>query len=202
MVKNTGGGSGAKGMARKHTVQAGGRASSKLRISENEEELYAVITKMSGGGLCIAQCIDGQTRICVIRGKFKGKGKRDNIINPGAWVLVGTREWESDKSNSKKEMNKCDMLELYSDSDKKRLQTSVDANWEAIVIRDGSNNSTILHANDTINFQTDAESDYKDMMDALLKDKNVKPLTLVSSASSSASTGADACDDIIDIDAI
>jgi hypothetical protein len=138
----------------------------------------------------------------VIRGKFKGKGKRDNIINPGAWVLVGTREWESDKSNSKKEMNKCDMLELYSDSDKKRLQTSVDANWEALVVRDGSNNSTILHANDTINFQTDAESDYKDMMDALLKDKNVKPLTLVSSAGASSSTGADACDDIIDIDAI
>jgi len=198
MVKNTGGGSGAKGMARKHTVQSGGRASSKLRISEQEDEMYAVITKMSGGGLCIAQCIDGQTRICVIRGKFKGKGKRDNIINPGSWVLVGTREWESDKSNSKKEMNKCDMLELYSDSDKKRLQTSVDANWEALVIRDGSNNSNILNANDTINFQTDAESDYKDMMDSLLKDKSAAaPLTIVG-----ASSGADACDDIIDIDAI
>jgi translation initiation factor IF-1 len=205
MVKNTTGGSSAKGMARKNTMQSGGRTSSKLRISEQEDEIYAVITKLSGGGMCIAQCIDKVTRTCIIRGKFKGKGKRDNIISPGSWVLVGAREWESDKTNSKKELNKCDLLEIYSDSDKKRLQASVDAEWSALQISDGSHGQSINNAtNDLINFQTDAEEDYKNMMDGLLKQKNDKiaVIGIGTSSSSSDNDGATACDDIIDIDAI
>ena len=198
MVKNTTGGSGAKGMARKNTMQSSGRTNSKLRTAEQEGEIYAVITKMSGGGLCIAQCIDGHTRTCIIRGKFKGKGKRDNIIAPGSWVLVGAREWESDKSNSTKELNKCDLMEIYSDSDKKRLQASIDANWEALVINTGENVKAAVNVDDLLNFQTDAEADYMTMMDGLLKEKS----QTIAVIGISSNDGSSACDDIIDIDAI
>ena len=45
MVKNTHGGSGHKKFARKHTS---GAKSNKLRISEDEGEIYAIVTKMLG----------------------------------------------------------------------------------------------------------------------------------------------------------
>ena len=65
-------------------------------------------------------CIDGYQRSCVIRGKFLGKGKRDNILSKGKWILVGLRDWEN--SNKGNEKEKCDLLEVYSDMDKQRLQ--------------------------------------------------------------------------------
>ena len=29
-----------------------------------------------------------------MRNKFRGRGKRDNTVSPGTWVLIGIREWE------------------------------------------------------------------------------------------------------------
>ena len=62
-------------------------------------------------------CIDGLVRLCVIRGKFSGKGKRENRINRGSWVLVGLRDWEI----SSKDKPKCDLLEVYNDGDKEKI---------------------------------------------------------------------------------
>jgi translation initiation factor IF-1 len=125
MVKNVKGGSGHKSLARKG-LGDNNKASNKLRISEDECEIYAQVTKLLGNGMCHVNCMDGQTRLCIIRGKFRGRGKRENKIDAGSWVLVGKRDWESEKKN---EIGKCDLLEVYNDMDVERLKKSVNENW-------------------------------------------------------------------------
>lgn len=112
MVKNTVGGNKAKGFARKNEKPQ----SNKLRLSENPDEKYAHIIKMYGNGMCQALCDDNVTRTCIIRGKFRGKGKRNSFVTPGSIVLVGTRDaWSSDS-------DKCDLLELYSSNEIEQLK--------------------------------------------------------------------------------
>ena len=129
MVKNTTGGGKTKGQARKFVSD---KISHKaLRISQDPLELYSQVTKNLGNGMCHVLCIDNQTRLCHIRGKFRGRGKRDNFIGMGSWVLVGLREWELDKSTSK--MANCDLLEVYSDHDKEMLKKINTVNWSIFV---------------------------------------------------------------------
>jgi len=123
MVKNVKGGTGHKSQARKFVVS---KPSSKLRIAEEDGEIYAVISKIYGNGMCEALCIDDVSRLCIIRGKFRGRGKRDNTIRPGSWILAGKREWEADKVGEKQ---KCDLLEVYTDYDIEKLKKSVHENW-------------------------------------------------------------------------
>jgi initiation factor 1A len=132
MVKNTQGGSSHKKFARKNTVST---KSNKLRVSEDEGEIYAIVTKMLGNNMFHCYCIDDVVRLGHIRGKFTGRGKRDNMVEGGKWVLIGLREWDvsSDKSSSvakgKVKMQQCDLLEVYSDMDKQRLKECVSARW-------------------------------------------------------------------------
>jgi translation initiation factor 1A len=135
MVRNTHGGSGHKKFARKHTN--GGAKSNKLRISEDEGEIYAIVTKMLGNGMFHCFCIDGVVRLGHIRGKFTGRGKRDNMVESGKWVLIGLREWDvpSEKpsiSKVKDKIQQCDLLEVYSDTDKLRLRETVLENWSIL----------------------------------------------------------------------
>ena len=119
MVKNTGGNK-SKRLGRKHVNVPETRG---IRYAIEEGEEYAIVTKLHGGS-CQVTCKDGTSRVCMIRKKFKGRGKRDNIIMPGIWVLVGVRDWEVQGAGK---MQKCDLLEVYSQSDKERLiQTSPD----------------------------------------------------------------------------
>ena len=78
MPKNTKGGSGHKRQARKHT--SGGYQNNRTRFSEDPLEMYAVCTKLYGQGHIEVMCHDAVSRMCVIRKKFKGRGKRDNNI--------------------------------------------------------------------------------------------------------------------------
>lgn len=136
MVKNTHGGSGHKKFARKFT--SGVKINNKLRVSEEEGEIYAIVTKMLGNNMFHCFCIDGILRLGRIRGKFTGRGKRDNIVEGGKWVLIGLREWDvsSEKSSNlakgKTKMQECDLLEVYSDMDKQRLKESVSENWNIL----------------------------------------------------------------------
>jgi translation initiation factor 1A len=125
MVKNTIGGSRHKGQARKFVNAP--RQTSNIRLSTDDNELYAQVTKMLGNGMCHVLCIDGKTRLCHIRGKFRGRGKRDNLIGNNSWLLIGLREWESDKNDIK--LNNCDLLEVYSPIDIDRLKSTVNENW-------------------------------------------------------------------------
>jgi translation initiation factor 1A len=125
MVKNTTGGSKTKGQARKFVNAP--RQTSNIRLANDENELYAQVTKMLGNGMCHVLCIDGKTRLCHIRGKFRGRGKRDNLIGNNSWLLIGLRDWESDKNDIK--LNNCDLLEVYSPIDIDRLKSTVNENW-------------------------------------------------------------------------
>ena len=57
--------------------------------------------------------------LCIIRKKFKGRGKRDNVISIGTWVLVGIRTFEK-LLNGKKQ--RCDLLEVYNTDDQNKLK--------------------------------------------------------------------------------
>jgi translation initiation factor 1A len=126
MVKNTFGGNKHKGQARK--LVSSNKQSSRLRIAEEEGEIYAQVTKMLGNGMCQVICIDDQPRLCFIRGKFKGRGKRDNTLKTGTLVLIGLREWNMDKVSTLTDLQKCDLLEVYTDLDKERLKKTVKCN--------------------------------------------------------------------------
>jgi translation initiation factor IF-1 len=126
MVKNTKGGCNGKKVAHKHAVKS---TKSGLRISQNKSEIYGVVKRLNGNTFDVT-CIDDKVRRCFIRGKFKGRGKRDNIIEVDKWVLVGIREFQQApnenaiKSNSKgkKEMEMCDLLEVYSSGERDTLK--------------------------------------------------------------------------------
>lgn len=90
-----------------------------LRTSDTESEMYAVVTKFFGNGMCQVKCADGATRMCIIRKKFRGRQKHGNMVSLGATVMVGLRDWEKNERNS---LPKCDLLEVYSDSDLRKLK--------------------------------------------------------------------------------
>ena len=163
MVKNTKGGSGQKKFARKNT---GGSKNNKLRISEDEGEIYAIVTKMLGNGMFHCVCADGASRLGHIRGKFTGKGKRDNMVEGGKWVLIGLREWDVPSetstrsiSNPKEKIQKCDLLEVYSDSDKQRLRETVSEDWSLLDNNDVSKKNKVVdvYEDDAFVFGTDRD---------------------------------------------
>ena len=120
MVKNTKGGSGHKSQARKY--EATKQSDTKTRFSQDEYEYYAQVVATLGNGMCHVMCMDGKKRLCIIRGKFRGRGKRDNIVSNGKWVLVGGRDFESERAGNGDKLENCDLLEVYSDLDKERLK--------------------------------------------------------------------------------
>ena len=124
MVKNNTGGNKAKRQGRKFV----GTVSSKLRVAIEEGEIYAVVIKHFGNAMMDVLCIDGIQRICVIRNKFRGRGKRDNCVNVGNWILIGKREWEIVDSYKKE---KCDLLEVYNQSDVEQLK-KLPNNWKIL----------------------------------------------------------------------
>ena len=112
MVKNNGG-----NKAKKFASKSFNISDRATRYAIETDEIYAIVTKMLGGTNCEVLCIDGKTRQCVIRNKFCGKGKRDNWLTRGKWILVGLRNWEV----TTKVKEKCDLLEVYNDNDKDKL---------------------------------------------------------------------------------
>lgn len=171
MVKNVKGGSGHKSQARKFASTGVSKQTSKLRIVEEDGEIYAQVTKVFGNGMCDVLCIDEKIRLCIIRGKFRGRGKRDNTIRPGSWVLVGKREWESEKKDEKE---KCDLLEVYSDFDIERLKKSVHENWKIFANMDIVKSKTDVDLEDTFEFSNSNADEYNRVMQTLEKAPNSK----------------------------
>ena len=112
MVKNTGGNKAKKFASKNVTI-----SNKATRFSADPAEIYAIVNKLMGGNICEVFCMDGITRTCIIRRKFSGKGRRNNWLSKGIWVLIGLRSWETEN----KEKNKCDLLEVYNDNDKEKL---------------------------------------------------------------------------------
>ena len=101
MVRNFKGGKGGKKGARKHIVSNNFNA--QLRLAKEEGEIYACVSKLLGNGMCHVNCLDPNNscvqRLCIIRNKFKGRGKRGNELRVGTYVMVGVRSWETKKSD-------------------------------------------------------------------------------------------------------
>ena len=121
MVKNVSGGKRAKAVGRKHETAAPTR----LRTADDPAELYAIVTKLWGNGLLQVTCVDGVSRQCVIRQKFRGRRARDNRVSIGSGLLVGLREFETHQ-------DKCDLLEVYTAADVERLRL-MDSSWTALL---------------------------------------------------------------------
>ena len=166
MVKNTTGGNKAKGKARKLNEGAP-RQNAYLRTSTNEFELYAQVSKVLGNGMCHVMCVsDGATRLCHIRGKFRGRGKSDNIVRNGTWLLVGLREWENGGSGGSKKLQNCDLLEVYSDLEKEKLKTTVKLDWTIFTANDNKNANLEEDTVETFVFSDQKEDEYNEILKA------------------------------------
>lgn len=120
MVLNTKGGSNAKKIANKHV----NKTKSGLRLSENKNEIYGIVKKLNGNTFDVL-CYDKKIRRCILRGKFKGRGKRDNLISTETWVLIGLRDFSTASATASAtatEYKLCDLLEVYSSSEKESLK--------------------------------------------------------------------------------
>ena len=173
MVKNTTGGSKTKGQARKFATP---KQSNILRVSLDECEVYAQVTKLLGNGMCHVLCIDGFTRLCHIRGKFRGRGKRDNLIGSGNWLLVGLREWEIGKDISSKLQN-CDLLEVYNNFDKEKLKNTVRINWAPFIANDNALNNVDKGTGDELFEFTDEKVDeYRELIENQISNTKVSSI--------------------------
>jgi hypothetical protein len=117
MVKNSGGGNKTKKQARKNVAPVD-ESSIKARFSTDPDEIYACCAKLLGNGTCRVMCIDGKERHCIIRNKFRGRGRRGNVLNTGTWCLVGRRDFEKIQEGK---LEKTDLLEVYGDIEKKLI---------------------------------------------------------------------------------
>ena len=151
MVKNTGGNR-AKKFASKRTNKGGtGGQKRGTRLSQDQNEIYAAVDKIVGGGACKVISYDGTAMHCIIRKKFRGRSKRDNIIARGTWVLVGAYDWNSGTTNKEP---KCDLLEVYSSIDKEFIKQNVKLNF-SILQSVGILNSEEEKFDDSIQFVDD-----------------------------------------------
>lgn len=146
MVKNVGGNKSKKG-ARKN--YGSGVKRHDLPLSENKYEQYAIVTKILGGANISVNCFDGATRLCVMGGKFRGRNRRDNKVEPKTWVLVGLREWEQRSD----EIVKCDLMYVYNKNDIPKLLTK--ANFSEFLKNNTEFAEDYITGDDNIEFVDD-----------------------------------------------
>jgi hypothetical protein len=172
MVKNLGGNK-SKRYARKDVAKKDGS----LRLIEEEGELYAQVTKIYGGTSCQVVTLDCTEMLCHIRGKFsRPRGKRDNFIGNGVWVLVGKREWEKDDIKGIKISN-CDLLEVYNEKEKILLKNNVtNVNWSTFINYDykmlGNANVT-NNAENGFEFGDEKQQEYQELLNAQIATNSV-----------------------------
>lgn len=124
MPRNNLGGNRAKKLGNKHggrTASGGGGQYAGVRRA-GEGEVYAVASKVCGGGRAIVTGNDGITRRVEIRGKFRGRNRRHNEVKAGGLVLVGDRLWALNESTHQAKERVCDLLYVYSTEELRTLQ--------------------------------------------------------------------------------
>ena len=164
MVKNTTGGSKHKGLARK-LVNA--PVNDKIRLPEDECECYGRVTKMLGNGMCHVNLVYKdklyENVVCHIRGKFRNRNKRSNLVSNGNTLLVGIRDWESNIDN-------CDLLFIYNENHLNNLSlpsfnsTNLPNNNNDYILFDNSfiNHELSLHNNhNLISHENDHDIDFE-----------------------------------------
>jgi translation initiation factor IF-1 len=93
MVRNTQGGSKTKSMARKSITNS-------VVVDYNPSdplERVATVEKLYGNGMCQVITTDAERLdlLCHIRGKFRGRSKKHNMLTVKSKVVIGLREWET-----------------------------------------------------------------------------------------------------------
>ncbi len=76
----------------------------------SELEVEAYVEKILGNGRVQVNSTDGRYTglVCTIRGKFKGRNKSRNRIEPNGIVIIGLREWEGPTYKT------CDLISVCS----------------------------------------------------------------------------------------
>jgi len=170
MVRNEGGGNKMKHLARKHVNGASQQANKFLRVSECKDELYAYIMRILGNSMCLVKCFDGYERLCHIRGKFTGRSKRENALAQGTWVLVGLRQWDADKefaskvSKTGKSIQKCDLLEIYSSTEREKLRVQEKIFQDVIIETNNSSSDDEFKGNGAIEFKDQKTLEYQEVV--------------------------------------
>lgn len=160
MVKNTTGGNRAKRDARKHV---GTNVNEKeVRYMKEDGEMYAIIRKVFGGGMCDAMCLDGKARLCIIRNKFKGRGRSQNSVDSGCWALIGIRDWEVRKDGRQV----CDLLTIYTSSERDKLIQKGDTDFSALlgVLKEMNDKEKKDSGTSAIEFSNATEIAYEEML--------------------------------------
>lgn len=160
MVKNTFGGSSHKKFARSSMAPA---TKTFLRTAKEEGEIYAYVNKMFGNGMCNVVDMNAKEYMCVIRGKFRGKNKKNNKLEIGTWVLIGLRGWESTKEGVKPTG---DLLEIYTKEEIERLKSTVRGNWKTDCedLGGGAGGEDAELGNNVVFSSTDDIFEYEEMM--------------------------------------
>ena len=157
MVRNTKGGTGTKGLARKHQNNNG--SVGKSRLPSCELEMIAICTKMLGNGMCQITTSTNLNLLCHIRNKFRGQHKRQNSISVLSLVLIGLREWETVPKN-------CDILYIYDEREVESFNSNPALKLTSLFnIRNGgfnnNNNNNSYNDHDLFSTQTfDDKIDY------------------------------------------
>jgi len=158
MVKNTKGGKGAKGMARKN-MNTQITSSEKLRISEDALETYGCVTKMFGNGMCEITLNDNSKLVGHIRGAFRGRQKHRNFITQSSIVLVGLREWEETRKN-------CDILYIYDDLQIEMLKNLPQIDIKTIIQVKSGFNMTKTDVDELV-FTNDTDEQVNEMLETV-----------------------------------
>jgi hypothetical protein len=144
------GGNKTKCQARKLSSAYSSRSTTRLSI--NPLEIYVCVVKNFGQGRCSVKTIDDKELMCVIRSKFKGRSKRNNIIELGSILLAGLREWEGPDN-----YKICDVLEVYDQEDVNQLKSIPSTKINELDKYAISFCNSGSHENDTFTFSNEEE---------------------------------------------
>jgi len=118
--------------------------------------------------MCLVKCLDGYERLCHIRGKFTGRSKRENALSQGTWVLIGLRQWDAEKefaskvSKTSKNIQKCDLLEIYSASEREKLRVQEKIFQDIVTEGNNSDGGPGLRSDSDDEFKTNHSVEFKD----------------------------------------
>jgi translation initiation factor IF-1 len=149
MVKNTFGGFKGKTFARKLSKPS----SSLVRLPQDDLELFGCVSRLLGNGRVIVHLLDGKDIQCVIRNKFRGRSKRNNLITIGSFVLIGLHDWEAPNFKN------ADILNVYSYDDVIYLKSLPNLNLSSLDSFLYNLNPSSSIGNEFVSFSNDESSD-------------------------------------------
>jgi hypothetical protein len=150
MVRNTIGGSKTKSLSRK---LLNNNNDDVIPTSNDPLEIQVFVSKIFGNGILqVTNPIDNSTLICHIRGKFRGRNKKNNLISLNSLLIVGLRHWENPHSN-------CDIIHILPGT---FIPTQYNNDYNDDISFTNNNNNTTTYTNihtNTHDLQLDIDLD-------------------------------------------